>query len=194
MSDNRWLQGSVPRGAAYDDRFDALAAAGRDVHGEATLVDAYEPVSVLDAGCGTGRVAIELARRGRQVVGIDLDPAMLAVARQKAPELRWVQGDLADPSLPLEPVFDVVVLAGNVLIFVAPGTEAAVIAHMARQLAPGGRLIAGYSLEPGRLTLAEHDAAAAGAGLLLEDRWATWDRGPFGPDDTYAVSVHRRPA
>ena len=68
---DRWHQSDVPRGAAYDDRFDRLASAGVDVHGEAALVDSYGPGSVLDAGCGTGRVAIELSRRGHPVVGVD---------------------------------------------------------------------------------------------------------------------------
>ncbi|MEQ1788221.1 MAG: SAM-dependent methyltransferase, partial [Acidimicrobiales bacterium] len=52
-------------GDDYQARFDRLAAAGDDVHGEATFVRAYAPRSVLDAGCGTGRVAIELARGGQ---------------------------------------------------------------------------------------------------------------------------------
>ena len=47
-------------GDEYQRRFDALATAGKDVHGEAAFVMAMEPGSVLDAGCGTGRVAIEL--------------------------------------------------------------------------------------------------------------------------------------
>src|SRR3546814_11207406 len=58
-------------GEDYQARFDRLAAAGSDVHGEATFVRAYEPASVLDAGCGTGRVGIELARPGHAVVGAD---------------------------------------------------------------------------------------------------------------------------
>lgn len=40
----------------YDARWDRLAAAGEDVHGEAEFVMAYAPRSVLDGGCGTGRV------------------------------------------------------------------------------------------------------------------------------------------
>jgi ubiquinone/menaquinone biosynthesis C-methylase UbiE len=50
---------------------------------------------VLDAGCGTGRVAIELARRGIEIVGVDIDPGMLGSARRKAPELTWIEADLA---------------------------------------------------------------------------------------------------
>lgn len=188
---NRWLHADVPRGETYDERFEALAASGMDMHGEADLVDSYDPSSVLDAGCGTGRVAIELQRRGRSVTGVDLDPRMLETARRKAPTLEWVHGDLADPTLAFDRRFDVVVLAGNVLIFVTPGTEGAVVSNMARLLAPGGRLIAGYTLRDGGLSVAGHDEAAARAGLSLESRWATWDRRPFDRASTYAVSVHR---
>jgi SAM-dependent methyltransferase len=191
MATNRWLDGDVPRGETYDRRFDELAASGMDMHGEAALVDSYDPASVLDAGCGTGRVAIELHRRGRIVTGVDLDPRMLEAARHKAPALPWVEGDLADPTLAFDRRFDVVVLAGNVLIFVAPGTEGAVVSNMARLLGPGGRLIAGYALHQGGLSVAGHDEAAGRAGLILESRWSTWDRLPFDRASTYAVSVHR---
>jgi SAM-dependent methyltransferase len=218
---DRWRSSDTPRGAAYDARFHRLAAAGVDVHGEADLVDSYGPTSVLDAGCGTGRVALELHRRGRTVMGLDLDRAMLAAAREKAPELRWVEGDLADPALDLglgdgSETFDLIVMAGNVLIFVEPGTEGTVLANAARWLALGGRLITGYSLStPGvgggtgggvgsvaacsgglggsdGFGPAALDALAAAVGLALEDRWATWDRVPFTADANYACSVHRK--
>jgi SAM-dependent methyltransferase len=188
----RWQDSEVPRGAAYDDRFDRLAAAGVDVHGEAALVDAYGPGSVLDAGCGTGRVAIELSRRGHPVVGVDADPAMLEEARRKAPALPWVEGDLSDPALDLGRSFDVVVMAGNVLIFVVPGTEGGVIANAARWLVPGGRLVAGYTVRPGGFGPEQHDLLADRAGLVLEERWSSWDRRPFAAGGDYAVSVHRR--
>jgi SAM-dependent methyltransferase len=189
---DRWQESDVPRGAAYDRRFERLAEVGVDVHGEAALVDSYGPGAVLDAGCGTGRVAMELSRRGHEVVGLDVDPAMLDAARRKAPALRWVEGDLADPALDLGRTFDVVVMAGNVLIFVRPGTEGEVIANAARWLEPGGRLVAGYSLQRGGFGPADHDTLAARAGLELEDRWSTWDRQPFSQHHDYAVSVHRR--
>jgi SAM-dependent methyltransferase len=192
MASNRWLSGDVPRGDRYDSRFDALAAQGHDMHGEADLVVSYEPSTVLDAGCGTGRVGRELARRGCQVTGVDVDPAMLEVARRKAPHIDWLEGDLADPALTFGRFFDVVVMAGNVLIFVAPGTEGAVLSNMARQLAVGGRLISGYSLHAEGFSVKEHDMLAARVGLVLEVRWSTWDRAPFGPESSYAVSVHRR--
>jgi SAM-dependent methyltransferase len=189
---NCWMSGDTPRGAQYDRRFEELAATGADMHGEAALVDSYGPSHVLDAGCGTGRVAIELSRRGRSVVGVDLDPGMLEAAQQKAPHLTWIEGDLADPAFTLEGWFDAVVMAGNVLIFVPPGSEGTVLSNVARRLAPGGRLIAGYSLRPDRLSVGLHDELAARAGLVLEDRWSTWDRLPFDAESSYAVSVHRR--
>lgn len=185
-SGNRWLSGEVPRGDDYDVRFDRLAASGVDVHGEAQLVASYAPRRVLDAGCGTGRVAIELARRGIETVGVDLDPAMLAAAGRKAPDLVWVEADLA--ALDLGRRFDVVVLAGNVVVFLTPGTEAGVVARLAAHLEPRGRLVAGFDVHPGGL--ADYDRWCETAGLVLEDRWATWDRAPFAEGGRYAVSVH----
>ena len=188
---NRWLAEAGDRSQTYDQRWEELAAAGRNIHGEADLVESLGPRSVLDAGCGTGRVAVELARRGIEVIGVDVDAGMLDKARAKAPDLPWVLADLA--RLDLGRTFDVVVLAGNVMIFLAPGTEAEVVAAAARHLPPGGALVAGFSLEPGRLDLATYDRHAAAAGLELADRWATWDRQPFTAGGQYAVSVHRRP-
>jgi hypothetical protein len=62
---------------------------------------------------------------------------------------------------------------------------------MAALLAPGGRLIAGYTLTPGGISVVRHDELAAGCGLTLEERWSTWDRQPFDRTSTYAVSVHQ---
>lgn len=178
-----------PKGSDYQARFDALAASGTDVHGEATLVRSYDPRRVLDAGCGTGRVAIELARHGIEVVGIDVDPAMLATARERAPELDWRVGDLA--SADLGTGYDVVVLAGNVLLFTTPGTEAPVMANVGGAVREGGMVIAGFSLRSGGYDLTRFDADATGAGLTMVDRWATWDRAPFENGD-YAVTVLQR--
>ncbi len=164
------------------------------MHGEATFVDGLGVLSVLDAGCGTGRVAIELARRGFDVVGLDADPGMLSAARAKAPELEWVLGDLSDFELfeadgPRH--FDAVVMAGNVMIFLVPGTEGAVLTQVAGHLRPGGLVVAGFQLVPGRLSLDRYDELAAAVGLTLADRYATWDRRPWVPGGDYAVSVHR---
>ena len=195
---SRWAErGDIPRGAAYDDRWARKAARGESVHGEADLVDSLTPRggSVLDAGCGTGRVAIELAQRGFDVVGIDLDPAMLDLARDKAPGLPWIEGDLAGTVVADEAGerrrFDAVVAAGNVMIFLERGTEAAVVANIAAHLRPGGVLVAGFQLSDGYMQLHVYDALAERNGLELEARFSTWEGAPFDGGD-YAVSVHRR--
>ena len=184
----------MPRGDRYDERFRELAARGVDVHGEASCVEALlgpgSGASVLDAGCGTGRVAIELAARGFDVVGVDLDPMMLDEARKKAPKLEWVLSDLVELRLRRE--FDAAVLAGNVMLFVGPGTEADVLARIASHVVAGGLVIAGFQLS-GRLDVDAYDAAAEGAGLELVARYATWSREPFADGD-YTVNVHRRRA
>ncbi|HYA67879.1 MAG TPA: class I SAM-dependent methyltransferase [Acidimicrobiales bacterium] len=184
----------VLRGEEYDARFERLAAQGHYLHGEADLVSFLladrgkaRTGPVLDAGCGTGRVTVELARRGVDVVGTDVDPVMLAAARAKAPDLTWVEADLVDPCF--DSRFVVALAAGNVMIFLRPGTAPAVIANLARALVPGGLLVAGFQLGAG-LTLDDYDASCSAVGLVRVHRWATWDRRPFEEGD-YAVSVHR---
>lgn len=189
----RWSSYGKGCASLYDDRWAQLVAQGKNIHGEADFVASMrlaDPMSVLDAGCGTGRVAIELARRGLHVVGVDLDAAMLKQARAKAPELVWIHGDVAEVGLGQR--FNVVLLAGNVMIFLAPGTEAAVVANLASHLEPGGALVAGFQLTAGGVGVADYDRYAAEAGLELAGRWATWDRQPF-VGGSYAVSVHHLP-
>ena len=150
---------------------------------------------MLDAGCGTGRVAIELARRGHDVVGVDLDPAMLDLACDKAPDLAWIRGDLSDVVVSGDAgerrQFDAAVAAGNVMIFLERGTEAAVVANLAAHLRPGGVLVAGFQLSDGYMQLHVYDALAERNGLELESRYSTWEGAPFEGGD-YAVSIHRR--
>jgi len=188
--ENRWLAGKDVSGDAYDARYDQRAAAGENVHGEADLVMRYTPATVLDAGCGTGRVARELARRGVDVVGVDLDDDMLATARRRSPELAWHCSDLVTVELGRR--FDLVLLAGNVMILLAPGTERSVVSNLARHVRPGGLLVAGFQLREGELTVAAYDALAAAAGFELAERWSTWDRNPWHPGGGYAVFVHRQ--
>ena len=83
-------------------------------------------------------------------------------------------------------------MAGNVMIFLAPGTEAETIARSAAHLNPGGRLIAGFQL--GRvLSVDDYEQAAAAAGLIADEHWSTWELDPASADDNYAVLVHRAP-
>jgi 2-polyprenyl-3-methyl-5-hydroxy-6-metoxy-1,4-benzoquinol methylase len=105
--------------AAYAQRFRDMAAAGADLAGEARLVDALVPrrSRVLDAGCGPGRVGAFLHQAGHQVVGVDVDPVLVAAAEADHPGPTWLVGDLAELDLPARGVpsgFDVIVCAGNV--------------------------------------------------------------------------------
>lgn len=174
----------------YDARWQRLAAQGGNIHGEADFLGRYSPRSVLDGGCGTGRVGIELARRGVDVVGVDVDATMLAAARAKAPDVSFLEADLAE--LALARTFDLVALPGNVMIFVEAADRGRVLRRCAEHLDVGGLLVAGFQLGRG-VTLADYDAFATGAGFDLVERYATWDGEPFAGGD-YVVSVHRRTA
>lgn len=182
---------------AYAARFDELAAEGGDVHGEVAFLRPLlgEGGRVLDAGCGTGRVAQRLAEEGFEVTGVDADPAMLAVARERAPHVRWVESDLAD--LDLGETFDVVVLAGNVVPFVE-GSLDEVCARMAAHLDHRGLLVCGYGLDADHLPdgvpevpFATFDAACRAAGLGLVGHHAGWE-GQAYDGGGYSLSVHVR--
>jgi SAM-dependent methyltransferase len=182
----------------YAARFRAMAARGEDVHGEATflaeMVD--RPARVLDAGCGTGRVAIRLAELGYSVIGVDVDASMLLQAREEAPELDWRVGDLAD--LDTGQVFDVVLVAGNTIPLLEPGTLDSTAQHLAAQLDVSGLLVCGFGLDDAHLPrgcpatpLADVEAAFAAAGLEPLARFSTWDRAPFDEKSGYVVTVDR---
>lgn len=177
----------------YDRRWERMKESGEATYGEADFVTTLEPrpMSVLDAGCGTGRLAIELARRGCDVVGVDLDQDMLDYAVSNAPDLTWVYGDLA--TVDLGRSFDAVVMIGNVMVFCRPVDRPRIVANLARHVAPGGVLVAGNAVEgvDDGFDPNELDRDAAAAGLVAEPRFSTWAR---DADDggRYVVTVHRR--
>ena len=174
----------------YYSRWLRLEATGHSPHGEADFIESLHPRRVLDAGCGMGRVAIELARRGIEVVGVDLDDDLLSFARRSQPSITWVLDDLA--TMNLDRRFDVVAMAGNVMIFCRADDRDAIIRNAAAHLGHGGLLVAGFQLAYGDapLSLDEYDRLCCAAGLELAERWSTWDGEPCRAG-TYAVSVHR---
>lgn len=105
--------------------------------------------AVLDLACGTGLVARHAARLVAgigSVVGADINPAMLAVARSKGGNVDWVQAPCDD--LPFEnDTFDVVICQQGLQFFPDP---TAAMAQVARVLRPGGTAIATIWATPGQ--------------------------------------------
>lgn len=197
----RWsaFQSGPEAARAYRQRFLDLETSGEDLHGEARFVTelAPPPSRVLDAGCGFGRVASELTRMGHLAIGVDADPDLIELADEDN-DTRFVVADLATLNLRFEQEFHVVLLAGNVVPFLANDTLPAVLDRLAAHLAPGGSLVAGFGLggdslpdTAARVGLTVYDRLAAASGLSFISRYSTWDRAPFGPSSVYAVSVHR---
>ena len=184
---------------AYAHRFRALADSGKDAVGEVTFVTGLleAPARVLDAGCGTGRIAVRLSELGYDVVGVDVDSTMLEMAQDAAPHLDWRESDLA--TLELGEEFELVLLAGNVVPLLEADTLSAVARRLAAHATPGGLVVCGFGLDETHLPggcpvtpLAHFEEAMAAAGLARVELWSTWDRDPFDPEDGYAVTVHER--
>ncbi|OLF09599.1 class I SAM-dependent methyltransferase [Actinophytocola xanthii] len=179
----------------YVERFRAMARAGEDLAGEARLVDAMLPrgARVLDAGCGPGRVGGALAAAGHDVVGVDVDPALIDAARQDHPGPRWLVGDLAELDLPARgesAPFDAIVCAGNVMTFLAPSTRGAVLGAFRAHLAEEGRAAVGFGAGRG-YEFREFLADAAAAGLEPDLLLSTWDLRPFTEDAGFLVALLR---
>lgn len=194
--------------AGYDQRMagnlEDVAAAGLSVHAEADLVAEFAApgATVLDGGCGTGRIAWRLAELGYRVIGADNDPRMLAHARAADREVAikpvWLETDLAHVDLASVPddTADVVLVAGNVMPLVGADELPASLTQLAKQMSQDSVLISGFGLDSDHLpsgcevlALTNFDRMVTGAGLELRARWGTWQGGPFAGD--YVVNVHR---
>jgi SAM-dependent methyltransferase len=180
---------------AYAQRFRDMAAAGADLAGEARLVDVLVPrrSRILDAGCGPGRVGSFLHAAGHEVVGVDVDPVLIAAAEADHPGPTWLVGDLAELDLPARGIpsrFDAVVCAGNVMTFLAPSTRREVLRRLRAHVDPSGRAAIGFGAGRGYPFddfLADTAAAGWAADLLLSG----WDLRPLTADATFLVAVLR---
>lgn len=136
------------------------------------IVDALrlEPgARVLDVGCGPGRHAHELARRGIAVHGVDISERFVEVARNDAPDGATFER-LDARSLRFDGEFDAVICLcqGAFGLMTASGDDEVVIEGMVRSLRPGGRLA--LSAFSSYFVVKYHDEAAfdAGAGISHE--------------------------
>jgi len=108
------------------------------------LLQLHPPRRILDLPCGQGRHAIELARRGYEVTGVDLSPYMLGVAKERAEansvRVRWLTGDMRE-ALPGE-TFDVVLnLFTSFGYFADEADDRRVVRAAASMLESGGRFL-----------------------------------------------------
>lgn len=196
--ENAWLaatRANPDHAQNYAQRWRNLVAEGKDIYGEARTIDAMAARGsrILDAGCGTGRIGGWLSAQGHQVVGIDLDPQLIAVAREDHPRAQWHVGNLA--SFTVEDgaggnqVFDLIVSAGNVLTFLSAAERRPALQRLEAHLGPEGRLVIGFGA--GRGYGFEQFAADAHASrLALVQRFSTWEL--HEPDDAFLVAVLRR--
>lgn len=110
--------------------------------------------AVLDAGCRVGDYAGALVRKGaREVVGVDLSARCLEEARQRfagSPEIRFVQGDVADLSRFADSSFDVVFCSGT-MAYLPPDAVERALREFVRVARPGGVLLVLFLRDRGPL-------------------------------------------
>jgi SAM-dependent methyltransferase len=181
----------------YGRHFADLVDRGADVAGEARLADALAPrgARVIDIGSGMGRIAAALTERGHDVVATEPDPALRTQSLATYADLEVLPHD----ALALDPAevgtFDLAVLVGNVMVFLAEGTERSVLTRVRDLLAPDGRALVGFHLQAvkaGSRTYPadEFVADAESVGLRVVHRFGSYEL--HEPVDDYAVWVLAR--
>lgn len=197
----RWEQGDT---TGFGERFARMIDDGEDVYGEARLADVLvgRGATILDAGAGMGRIGGALQERGHTVVAAEKDPALVADAVARYPDLPMVETDLlaltpdllAERGLPS--AFDLIVLVGNVIVLAAPETEVRMLAGLRDLLADGGRILVGFHPVDSPASTArpypfeEFGADVRRAGLVVQHRFGTYELAP--PAEDYVVAVLAR--
>jgi SAM-dependent methyltransferase len=189
----RWELAGTAR-CGYGETFAQRVADGDDVDGEARFADALVPrrARIIDVGSGMGRVAAALQARGHRVVATEPDHALREQSRQTYPDLDVLPHQALDLDPGEHGHADLVVLVGNVMIYLGEGTERAVLARVRELLAPTGRVLLGFHLtavKAGSRTypVEEFVADAEAAGLRVAHRFGSYEL--HEPSDEYAVWV-----
>ena len=198
---NRWER--LAGQSTYAQVFEDLIARGEDIDGEARLVDVLAPRHgrVLDAGAGVGRVAAACAARGHDVTAVEKDPDLVARSRRLFPDVPVVEADILGLSPEMleqrgrPSSYDVVVVVGNVMIYLAEDTEPRALRTLGDLLAPDGRILVGFNPEKGPqfsrdYPVEDFRAHVEEAGLVVQHQFGTYDLAP--PSDDYVVAVLRR--
>jgi len=177
----------------YIERFRMMAAEGRDLFGEARMIDAMveRGAHILDAGCGPGRLSGYLHDKGHRVVGVDVDPGLIEAAEADHPGPTYLVGDLAVMDLPGRGIgdpFDAILCAGNVMGFLAPSTRVAVLRGFRDHLAAEGRAAIGFGAGRG-YEFEQFITDCVEAGLELQAAFSTWDLRPFREGDGFLVAL-----
>jgi len=143
-----WFEGLADHmGPAYL-RYSFTKGTAKEVDSLIARLGLSRGVRVLDVGCGPGRHANELGRRGYEVHGVDISETFLDVARSEAPEgVSYSREDARD--LPFRGEFDLVIsicqgafgLAGGPAAGERLDPDLEILAGMARALKPGGTLV-----------------------------------------------------
>jgi SAM-dependent methyltransferase len=199
---NRWELTVGETESGYATCFEGLIAQGTDIDGEARLVDTLAPrgARILDAGSGMGRVAGALTTRGHRMTAVEKDPDLVRRSRARYPDVPVVVTDILGltPSLlesaGLPTAYDVVVVVGNVMVYLADDTEVRALRVLAGLLAPDGRVLVGFHPKKGPAgsrdyPVADFTAHVAAAGLAVEHLFGSYDLRPPAPD--YLVAVLR---
>lgn len=199
---NRWETHRSEIGSSYADRFTELIESGEDIHGEARLADVLAPprARILDAGSGIGRVAEGLRVRGHDVTAVEKDPDLVARSRRLFPDVPVVESDI----LALSPAvleqagrpaaYDVIVVVGNVMVYLAEGTETRALTTLRALLAADGRILVGFHPRRGPAHSRDYPVEefrdhVDHASLAVEQLFGTYDLRPASED--YVVAVLR---
>ncbi len=198
----RWELAETGPDSPYAQTFESLIEQGQDIDGEARLADVLAPrnARVLDAGSGMGRVSAALAARGHDVTAVEKDPFLVERSHRLFPGVKVLETDILGLSTALleaagrPTAYDVVVVVGNVMVYLGEGTETRALWTLGQLLAPGGRMLVGFHSQEGPrgsrdYSVAELTEHVEGAGLEVEQLFGTYDLQPLADD--YVVAVLR---